>query len=76
MPNAGSGTHELHVSGTDHRPVAHRVLVGQFPIQDIADDLHVAMAVRAEARARRHAVLIDYPQRTELGVLRIEIVRE
>jgi len=32
-------------------------------VDDIGEDLHVAMAVRAEALAARHAVLVDDAQR-------------
>jgi hypothetical protein len=44
--------------------------------QHVADDLHVAVAVRAEALAGRDAILVDDAQRSELDVLRIEVVRE
>src|ERR1700741_4774501 len=48
----------------------------ELAIEHVADDLHVAMAVRPEALARSHAVFIDDAQRPELDVLRIEVVGE
>src|SRR5678816_2476605 len=49
-----------------------RVAAGQH----VADDLHVAMAVRAEALAGGDAILVDDAQRSELDMLRIEVVRK
>jgi len=57
------------VAWADHRAGAERVLVGQLAVEHVADDLHVAMAVRTEARAGRDAILVDDPQRAELDVL-------
>ena len=44
--------------------------------QHVADDLHVAVTVRAEALAGSDAILVDHAQRAELDVLRIEVVGE
>ena len=68
--------HALHVARSDGRAVAHRVLVRKFALEHVADDLHVTMPVRAEARSRRHPILIDDPQGAELHMLWIEIIRE
>ncbi len=48
----------------------------ELAVQHVADDFHVAMAVRAEPLAGGDAVLVDDAQRTELDVLRIEVIRE
>ena len=48
----------------------------ELPREHVADDLHVAVAVGAEARARLHAVLVDHAQRAELDVLGIEVIGE
>ncbi len=74
MPHAGTGAHSLHIAGFDGRSVAHRILVRQFTVQHIADDFHVAMTVRAEARSGLHAVLVDHPQGTEFHVFWIEVI--
>jgi hypothetical protein len=34
------------------------------------------VAVRAEARARRHAILVDHAQRAEVHVFRVLVVGE
>src|SRR6185436_5883156 len=76
VPDAGARAHALHVTGPDARAIAERVLVRQLAFQHVADDLHVAVAVRAKSLAGRDAVFVDDPQGTELDVLRVEIVRE
>jgi hypothetical protein len=48
----------------------------QRALQDVADDLHVAVAVGAEARAGLHPVLVDHAQRAETHVLRVVIIGE
>src|SRR3712207_7425352 len=47
-----------------------------FRSQHVADDLHVAVAVRAEAGARRDAVLVDHAQVAPAHVPRVVVVRE
>jgi hypothetical protein len=42
--------------------VAHAVLVRQRAVEHVADDLHVAVAVGAEAGAGGDAVLVDDAQ--------------
>ena len=74
--HAGARAHALHVAGPDARAVADRVLVRELPREHVADDLHVAMTVGAEARARPHTVLVDHAQRAELDVLGIEVIGE
>src|SRR5262249_45817694 len=65
-----------HVAGADGGSSAGRVLVSELTGQHVADDLHVAMAVRAEAGARGDAVFVDHAQGPELDVFRVEIVSE
>jgi hypothetical protein len=50
--------------------------VGEAAREDVADDLHVAVAVRAEAHARLHPVLVDDAQRPEAHVLGVVVVGE
>ncbi len=76
MPHARAGAHALHVPGADHRAVAHRVLVREPALEDITDDLHVAVTVRAETLARLDAVLVDDAKGAEPHVLRVLVVRE
>jgi hypothetical protein len=63
-----AGGHPLHVPRPDGRAVSEAVLVAQRAGEDVADDLHVAMAMGAEPLARRDPVLVDHPQRTEAHV--------
>src|SRR6185503_19003261 len=74
--HAAAGAHALHVARDDGRAVAHRILVAERALEHVADDLHVTVAVRAEARARLHAILVDDAQRTEPHVLRVVVIRE
>jgi hypothetical protein len=50
--------------------------VREAALEHVADDLHVAVAVGAEARAGLHAVLVDDAQRTEAHVRRVVVVGE
>src|SRR5690606_35871532 len=55
---------------------AAAVAVGQAAGDHVADDLHVGVAVRREAAARRNPVLVDHPQRPPAHPLRIVVVAE
>jgi hypothetical protein len=50
--------------------------VGERAVEHVADDLHVAVPVRAEPRARLHAILVDHAQRAEAHVPRVVVVGE
>src|SRR5208282_240342 len=60
--DAGAGAHALHIAGTDHRAVAHAVLVLERALENIGDDFHIAVAVHAETTARLDTVLVDHAQ--------------
>src|SRR5262249_53549332 len=74
--DAGAGGHPLHLARPDDGAVAEAVLVLEGAIEHVADDLHVAMAVGAEALAGRHAVLVDHAQRSEAHVFRVVVAAE
>src|SRR5690606_19046102 len=74
--DAGAGAHALHFAGHDRGAVAHRVAVRQRALEHVADDLHVAVAVRAETLARRHPVLVDHAQRAPVDVLGVLVTGE
>jgi hypothetical protein len=76
VPHAAARAHALDVAGADHRARAGGILVGQCAFEHVADDLHVAVAVRAEASAWRHAIFVDDAQRTEVHMFRIVVVGE
>jgi hypothetical protein len=50
--------------------------VSEFALQDIANDLHIAMRVGPEAGAGRDAILVDDSQRAKFHMLGIEVIRE
>src|SRR5206468_9919370 len=54
--------HELNLARLEHAAVAHAVLVFQRAFEHVAENLHVAMRMRAEALARRDAVVVDDAQ--------------
>src|SRR5207249_11033487 len=62
--------------GTMVEPVPHGVLVGKRALEHVADDLHVAVPVAAEARARGDAILVDDAQRPEPHVPRVLVAGE
>jgi hypothetical protein len=72
--HAAAGAHALHVAGRDRHHVAHAVLVRQLALQHVADDFHVAVAVRAKAGAGRNAVFVDDAQVAPAHVRRVVIV--
>src|SRR6185437_10616647 len=74
--DAGARGHALHVARPQHRAVAHRVAMRERAFEHVAQDLHVAMGVRAEAAAGLHAVLVDHAQRPEAHAVGIVVVRE
>jgi hypothetical protein len=74
--HAAARAHALHVAGRNALDVAQRVLVRQFAGQHVADDLHVAVAVRAEAGAGGDAVFVDHAQVAEAHVLRVVVAGE
>src|SRR5690348_6716353 len=45
-------------------------------VEDVGDDLHVAMRVRREALTRRHAVVVDHAQRAKAHVVRVAVFAE
>ena len=60
VQDAGARAHALHVAGPDDGPGAHAVLVGELTVEHVGDDLHVAVAVGAEALPGRDAVVVDH----------------
>ncbi|GAB1381933.1 hypothetical protein MASR1M50_02510 [Burkholderiales bacterium] len=72
--HASAGTHALHVARRDALHVAHAVAVRQLALQHVADDLHVAVPMGAEAGAGRDAVLVDDAQVAPAHVGRVVIV--
>src|SRR6185369_12815346 len=72
--NAGTGTHPLHLAGTDDRTVTHAVLVFQCPFQDIGNDLHVTVGMDWKTFPWLNPILVDDPQLSETHVLLVVII--
>src|SRR6185503_5788726 len=76
VANASAGRHALNIARPDHGTCAYAVLMFQSSLEDVGDDLHVAMGVRGKAAAGGDAVLVDDAQRPEADVLRIVVMAE
>src|SRR6185312_2540660 len=74
--DAGAGGHALHLARTDRGAVAETVFVFERAVEDVADDLHVAVTVGAEALPRRHAVLVDHAQAAEAHMPAVPVAAE
>ena len=74
--HATASAHTLHIARGNAFDIAHAVFVRQVASQDVADDFHVAMAMRAEAGARGNAVFIDHAQIAPAHVLRVVVARK
>ena len=74
--DAGSRAHPLHFAWPDRRAVTEAVLVRELAFENVGDDLHVLVVMRAEAAPRIHEVLVDDAQRAEAHVLGVVVVRE
>ena len=60
VSHARARAHTLHVTRRNAAHVAHAVLVRQIAFQDVTDDFHVLVAMRAKTSAGRHAILVDH----------------
>ena len=76
VADAAAGAHVLHVAAAQHGAVALAVAVRERAVDHVGHDLHVLVAVRAEARAGRDHVVVEHAQRAEAQVRRIEVVGE
>jgi hypothetical protein len=74
VPHARARAHALYIAGSNRRAVTERVFVGKLAREHVADDLHVAMPMRAEAGAGQHAILVDDAQRAEFDEPRIVVL--
>src|SRR5262249_10481559 len=74
--DAGARGHALDVAGADGGTVAHAVLVGDGAVEDVGDDLHVAVGMRAEALAGGDAVVVDDAQGAKTHVRGVVVVGE
>jgi hypothetical protein len=76
VANSSAGGHSLHVASPQHVARAETVAMLQLAIENVGDDFHVAVAVRAEARVGRDAIVVDDPQRAKAHLLRVVMISE
>src|SRR5437763_15822258 len=76
VADAAAGAHALPVARADDRASAEGILVLDGALEDVGDDLHVAMRVRRETLATGDAVLVDDAQGTEAHVVAVVIFAE
>src|SRR5262249_51269551 len=72
----GARAHELDLAGTDDAAAARAVLVLERALEDVGEDLHVAMAVRAETGSSLDAIVVDHAQRAEPHLALVVVVTE
>src|SRR5438552_6962333 len=76
MRHPRARAHSLQVARDDDRAIAHAVLVLERAFEDPGDDLHVAVAMGAEAFARLDGAVVDDTKRAKSHVLRVVIEGE
>src|SRR5947208_4662907 len=76
MRDTGTGAHPLHFARLDPRPVTHAVSVCEGAVDDVRQDLHIAVGMHAEAATWLDTILIDDYEIAEAAVARIVVVRE
>src|ERR1035437_2757286 len=74
--DSGAGADALQIVDVQHLEISHAVLVGQSAAQDVGENLHVLVTMRAESLAGADAVFVDHAQRSETHVLGVVISRE
>ena len=72
--DSGASAHPLNIARSDYRAVTHAVLVFKSPIDDIRDDLHIAMGMGSEPLSGLDTILVDNPKRPEAHVSPIVII--
>jgi len=68
VPDAGARAHDLDVAGFGAADVADAVLVGDGSLADIGDDLHVLVAMKAQALARSDLVVVPHDKSAQCDV--------
>src|SRR6185436_10515028 len=76
MGHARPRAHALRISASNNRSGAHAVAVFQGSLQNVGDNLHVAMSVRGKAVARLNKVFVYYAKRTKARVFWVVVIAE
>ena len=73
MQDTRARAHTLHFTGADDGLIAHAVFMFERALQDISDDLHIAMSMGRETPAGNHEVLVGHSQLAKIHILAIVI---
>src|SRR3954453_16081485 len=76
MSNPAAGCHRLHFARANFAISAGAVAVAQRAFDHPGNDLHVLMAVLAEAASRLDNVVVDHSQGSVSHILRIVVAAE
>jgi hypothetical protein len=76
VADARAGAHHLDVASLGAALVAQAVLVGDGPLADIGDDLHVGVGMGRKARVRRDLVVVPHAQGAVVHVRGIVVAGE
>src|SRR5215470_1493334 len=76
VSDASSGSHSLHITGPDHRSIAHAVFVFQCTLENISNDLHIAVTMLGKPSTGCDKVFIDHAETTKAHVAWIVILIE
>src|ERR1017187_1231484 len=74
--DSGAGGDALQVIGAQCLHISHAVFVGQSAGEDVGENLHVLVPVRAESPAWADAVLVDHAEGSEAHVFGVVVAGE
>jgi hypothetical protein len=74
--DAGACAHALHLTWTNDRACAERIIVRKRALENIRNNLHVAMAMHTEPRSGSDAIFVDNAQGIKSDVRSIVVVGE
>lgn len=74
MCDARACAHSLNVPGPDDGAVAHTVLVLDASLENVGENLHVPVRVRAETLRRPDPILVDHAQAAKPHVGRVMVI--
>jgi hypothetical protein len=74
--NSRARRHSLQIAGRDYSFRSEAVVMLDLTFENVSDDFHVTMRMRAEAPSSGNPVIVDHTQDREPIFLRIEIFTE
>src|SRR5262245_61305218 len=74
VPHPSAGGHVLQLAGPQDGAVAHAISVFQRSLENIGNDLHVAVAMHPKALAWLHAIVVDHSEGAEAHECGVVIV--